>query len=211
MLQQHGVLRASSVSKPQHTEREDQQLRLPTCSADRDEAVQREVIDAMLARAVRSNESGVVRGGGVPILSMLAVMPFIGAIASSAFAEPLAFNAALWIVGTLVMSTIHMLCVPLVPRQPEPDSATYPRTKLGSRSLSGSSQRPPRLRERARLRDRRAARSVRLGFSGYAGSHLASTTCMAFCVPTCSTQRKPCAVRSMPGSRASPRPSSVGE
>lgn len=53
---------------------------------------------------------------GVPYAAMLAVIPFVAAILASAFVEPLAFKAALWVGGIIVMSIIHMRWVPLEPR-----------------------------------------------------------------------------------------------
>ena len=53
---------------------------------------------------------------GVPHTAMIAVIPFGIAIVAARSIEPLAVKALLWIAGFLVMSVVHMLCIPLEPR-----------------------------------------------------------------------------------------------
>ncbi len=53
---------------------------------------------------------------GVPYIAMLAVIPFLVGIVGSAFVEPFALKAALWVGGGVVMGVCHMRWVPLEPR-----------------------------------------------------------------------------------------------
>ncbi len=53
---------------------------------------------------------------GVPYSAMLAAIPFLTAILTSAFVEPVAIKVAFWIVGFMVMSIIYVRWVPLEPR-----------------------------------------------------------------------------------------------
>lgn len=53
---------------------------------------------------------------GVPYTALLALIPFVAAILATAFVEPFAFKAALWVSGAIIMGIIHMRWVPLEPR-----------------------------------------------------------------------------------------------
>ena len=50
---------------------------------------------------------------GVPYTAMLAATPFLAAIVGSAFLEPFALRAGLWVGGFVVMAICHMRWVPL--------------------------------------------------------------------------------------------------
>jgi hypothetical protein len=53
---------------------------------------------------------------GVPYSSILAMLPFVAAVVTAVFVEPLALRAALWIVGFVVTAVVDIRWVPLEPR-----------------------------------------------------------------------------------------------